>query len=126
MLGILSAKHRLWFFLWCAIVLLIYFLPGNQIKVSGWLSGLYFDKIVHFLLFFIWFTLYFFSRSIKEWEAGFRPAVAFMLFVFLGAFLEILQSKISIERSFDLMDIAANYSGGCLGYLNGKNRFKIA
>lgn len=106
------------------MILLVYFLPGNSIKAVGWFSVFHLDKLIHGLLFFIWFALYFFSGIKKNWGSFFNPRLALITFLFFGAFLEIIQSKVSSGRSFDFMDIAANYSGGLAGFFFGKKLLK--
>jgi glycopeptide antibiotics resistance protein len=119
MLPLLLRFHRGWFFLWCLVIILIYFWPGHRIPGGGFLSKYHFDKIIHFALFFTWLLLYFWSNQLQRWPNFFNTTNAIVSFFFVAISFEILQGFWGVERTFDFRDIVANCLGATIGYIQG-------
>lgn len=84
------------------------FMPANQIPSQPFLKIPHFDKIVHFLIFFVLCILLF--RPVKTFTPNYyswTPLIA-LLFAVL---LEFLQQKISKTRHSDIYDFFANTAG---------------
>jgi hypothetical protein len=74
---------------------------------EDWLTFLHFkqqDKVVHFLLFWVYTGLLYFAFKSKKVYLFFIP-------VLTGIFIEILQYSLDLGRNFDAFDILANSLG---------------
>lgn len=85
-------------------------LPSDMIEAEerDWLPKIFLkngDKVVHFILFFIFTYLLYRSAVVKSY-------VSLILFsFFIGVLIELLQYFTHQGRSFDLLDILANTIG---------------
>lgn len=80
------------------------------------------DKIVHFLMYFILMSIWFYaSKKIQEAKRRRFMIIGIVFSVFLGIILEILQKYLDIGRSFDTFDIVANITGVFFVLLINKN-----
>lgn len=105
--------------LWSAFIFFLCFLPGSALPKEDWLDKIYFDKIVHAVLYFVLFFLIIRIFSTKT-------AVAFLsassLCIVQGILIELVQGSSLIQnRSFDVWDIAANIFGVMAGIILAKN-----
>jgi VanZ family protein len=94
--------------IWLALICYGLFIPANELPTKPFLSIPYFDKIVHFGLFFILCLLLF--RPFKKLRLNpylFAPSVSLLL----AALLEVVQQTISSSRSSNLYDFMANTAG---------------
>lgn len=101
---ILFLKPIIWLMLICYGL----FIPASELPSKPFLNIPYFDKMVHFGLFFVFSLLLF--RPFKKINLNhlfFAPALS----LFLGALLEITQHIISNTRSSNFNDFLANTSG---------------
>lgn len=112
-------KYRFYFkillFLYLPLMLFITLMPVDLLadKSESWLLSLQFkneDKVAHFILFFIFTLLLFFSQlfSQKKW--------LWLLPISLGIGIELLQNAMNLGRSFDVLDIVANTLGTFAAY----------
>lgn len=112
-------KYRFYFkillFLYLPLMLFITLMPVDLLadKSESWLSSLQFkneDKVAHFILFFIFTLLLFFSQlfSQKKW--------LWLLPISVGIGIELLQNAMNLGRSFDVLDIVANTLGTFAAY----------
>ncbi len=100
-------------FLFCVytpLLFLITLLPIDliQSESSGWFEKFSFenqDKLVHFLLFFIFTLLFFFSAFTR------RNFLIWLMPLLTGILIEILQQLTGWGRTFDVFDILANAVG---------------
>jgi VanZ family protein len=95
--------------LWSGIIFIVCFLPGSALPKEDWLDKIYFDKIVHAVLYFVLFFLILRIYTAKT-PAAYLMASA--LCIVQGILIEYVQgSSIIQHRSFDIWDIAANIFG---------------
>ncbi len=94
--------------LWLAIICYALFIPAKDIPLKPFLNIPYFDKIVHFSLFFVLCVLLF--RPFKRIEMKYYFWAPFTSIIF-GAVLELIQHTISISRSTNIYDFMANATG---------------
>jgi VanZ family protein len=98
---------------WSALIFILCFLPGSALPKEDWLDKIYFDKIVHAILYFVLFFLILRIFTIKT-SAAILTATA--LCIAQGIFIELVQGSSWIQhRSFDVWDIAANVFGVFIG-----------
>ena len=86
----------------------VLFIPASEIPDQPFLKIPHFDKIVHFLLFFILCILMF--RPVKTLTLNYYFWAPLATLVF-AAVLEFLQQKITKSRHSDIYDFVANTSG---------------
>jgi VanZ family protein len=97
--------------LWIIIIALACLMPGDQLPNTSFFSKIpYFDKIVHFTMYFIFalFLMSGFSRQYGKTSAKayiFSFIVAFMF----GVMIEFIQEWVG--RSYDIYDMMANTAG---------------
>jgi VanZ family protein len=95
--------------LWSGIIFFLCLLPGNKLPKEEWLDKIYFDKIIHAVLYFI---LYFLIIRIFKKPAKTSLLFAGFLCITQGILIEFLQGSALIQnRSFDVWDIGANILG---------------
>ena len=93
---------------WLAFICYGLFLPAKDLPMKSFLKIPYFDKMVHFTLFFIFCLLLFRPfKLLKTKYLIWAPLTALIL----GAILESIQRSISHTRSSDIMDFIANATG---------------
>ncbi|MCC6583581.1 MAG: VanZ family protein [Chitinophagales bacterium] len=101
--------------LWSGIIFFLCFLPGSALPKEDWLDKIYFDKIVHAVLYFVLFFLILRIFNTKT-PAAFLTASS--LCIAQGILIEFVQGSSLIQhRSFDSWDIAANVFGVILAVL---------
>ena len=98
-------RHNFYFqatgsFLILGLVVYLHFMQPPSIEVIGFT---FFDKILHFLMFF--FTMMWFMYISKKW------LVSAVCLIVLGLILEWIQMKYIIDRSFDWFDWIADGTG---------------
>lgn len=94
--------------IWLALICYGLFLPSGHLPVKPFMKIPHFDKLVHFVLFFILCLLLF--RPFKKLRLKYyiwAPVTA----VFLGALLESLQRTLTVSRSSNFADFLANAAG---------------
>ncbi len=94
--------------IWLVLICYGLFLPVKELPMKSFLNIPYFDKLVHFILFFV--LCLFLFRPIKLLQLKqyiFAPFIS----ITLGAFLELVQHSISSSRNSDIFDFLANFSG---------------
>lgn len=95
----------------------MFFMPGKDIPSSGfwvWLNKIYFDKIVHFGLFFVLIVLIAIPilKSHLTAVSKLRAIIGFaFLAIGFGIATEFIQDRFVSGRSFDLRDWAADSLG---------------
>ena len=87
-------------------------------KVNELPSFIPYDKIAHFILYFVLFILLIFGFN-KYTESKFIFKYKYLLgsvfSLFYGLFIELFQKYIIINRHFDLFDLLANFIGILFG-----------
>ncbi|RIH63723.1 hypothetical protein D1164_18390 [Mariniphaga sediminis] len=103
-------KLKLFFkpLIWLALICYGLYIPASGLPKKPFLDIPYFDKIVHFGLFFV-FCLFLFRpfKRLKMNYLFYAPALS----LFLAAVLEAVQQTISSSRSSDFYDFLANSAG---------------
>ena len=90
--------------IWFILITILLVLPVSSFPQENWLSGIYFDKIVHFVMFAV--LVFLVCRGLfysKKWDIN--PLQAF------------LQEDFIPNRSFDWFDVVADLSGALFGYV---------
>ncbi|MCK4662689.1 MAG: VanZ family protein [Bacteroidales bacterium] len=107
-------------FIWAIIIFIICGIPSDNIEKVSFINIPYFDKFVHFILYFILTLLIisgftrFFKINIIKLKLSF---ISLIISIIYGIIIEILQKYLFIDRSFDLYDILANFSGAFLIFI---------
>ena len=108
--------------LWSGIIFFLCFLPGNALPKEDWLDKIYFDKIVHAVLYFI---LFFLIIRISEKKQTSVFVIASILCIAQGILIEFIQGSSFIQhRSFDVYDILANVVGVLIGIIATNQKHK--
>lgn len=97
--------------LWTGIISFLSLLRSNEIPVVQ-VSNI--DKIVHAFFYFVFNSLWFlfFKKQLESISKAL--AVSFLLSVFFGIGIEIMQESFTKTRQGDIMDVLANTSGAIL------------
>lgn len=106
--------------LWTIIILLATTLPSSSIPKSSLLKIPHFDKIVHFVLFFVLAILLIseFNTLRKEGKlTRLSIVIAISVSVVYGLIIELLQYYLLTTRSGSLYDFAANVLGAIVAVL---------
>jgi VanZ family protein len=98
---------------WTGIVLTLCLVQSNSLPVVKIVN---LDKYVHAFFHFVFTSLWFlFFIGSTQNKNIFRPLlIAFMLSVFFGIIIEILQGLYTTTRREDILDVAANVFGATL------------
>lgn len=95
--------------LWSAFIFFICFLPGDELPKENWLDKIHFDKIVHAGIYIVLFLLLIRIPNNKNKKTIF---IAGFICVSQGILIEFIQGTPLIKnRTFDILDIAANIVG---------------
>ena len=93
---------------WLAIICYGLYLPAGQLPKNAFLNIPYFDKIVHFILFFVFCLLLF--KPLKYLKTNYiilSPVSSLIL----AAFIELTQQWLSRSRHSNISDFIANVAG---------------
>jgi hypothetical protein len=99
---------------WALFILVLCGLPGNEISKVKFINIPYFDKFVHFFLYFV-LTLLLISENNRQ--RSFRKVtinailIAAAISLSYGGLIEILQKYLFINRSAELWDMIADSFG---------------
>ncbi|MDR3246250.1 MAG: VanZ family protein [Prevotellaceae bacterium] len=97
--------------LWIIVILIGCLMPGDNLPDKSFFSKIpHFDKIVHFMLYFI-FALFLMSGFSRQYGKTSAKAYifSFILAFALGVIIEFIQEKVG--RSYDIYDMIANTLG---------------
>ncbi len=111
---------------WFILSLILLCLPGSTIPKYPWLATIYADKWVHITLFFI--LCFLFVRPFRK--SGYKDLQRKKWFLGIvlggiayGTIMEFVQKYWIPNRSFEILDIAADSVGCLLAYLYSLKRF---
>lgn len=110
-------KHLLRNVLWCIVIFILCTLPvGDIVKTEVTIP--FFDKIVHFLMFYI-LGIFVCSELIFQTEYSYKTIslITILLVGLYGGIIELLQNYIFVYRSGDFYDLLADVLGGILGVI---------
>lgn len=102
--------------LWFLLSFYLLTLPGSSLPKYGWFDKIHGDKFVHIGMFATLVILFLFPvRSQWRFPSFIKPAliVAFAALAY-GIVMEFVQQNFVANRSFDLLDIAADGVGSFL------------
>ncbi len=94
--------------IWLILICYGLFLPAHELPLKPFLQIPYFDKMVHFTLFFVLCLLLF--RPFKTLQLK-QYFLAPLTSIAIGALLELVQHSITSSRNSDIFDFLANLSG---------------
>ncbi|GET20551.1 VanZ family protein [Prolixibacter denitrificans] len=103
---------------WFIVILYLTLTPAGDIPKLSLLSIPYFDKVVHFTMYFVMSMLlagYF--HQFKKYSNQKILLINALLLIFIGGLLEILQYELPINRDCSWGDFAANTTGAITGTL---------
>ena len=94
--------------IWLALICYGIYLPAGRLPQNAFLKIPHFDKIVHFILFFILCLLLFKPfKYLKTNHMVLSPAISFLL----AAVIEMTQHWLSSSRHSNILDFIANAAG---------------
>ncbi len=103
---------------WAILILMVCLMPGSAVPRYGFLSDLPLDKLVHAILFGVFFVL------LVKWARGQAAHLdlrqhaflaGFAIAVIYGGIIELLQETMALGREGDLPDLLADVVGVILG-----------
>ncbi len=104
---------------WFIFTVVLLCLPGSTIPKYPWLAVIHADKFVHITLFFI--LCFLFARPLRSGYSIDQRKKWFLVILFgaiaYGTIMEFVQKYWIPNRSFELLDIAADSTGSLLAYL---------
>lgn len=102
--------------IWILLILVVCTLPGKDVPHTSFFDKIHMDKIVHFGLF--GGIVFFLSLGYYQQK---KHISALTLFVFVmgaalyGLAIEYIQRYMTVDRSFDMNDVAADTLGAIAG-----------
>jgi VanZ family protein len=113
--------------LWFAISTILLVIPGNDLPKTPLINIPYFDKHVHFIMFFLLTTLFSlpfrYSTSSREYVKSWFISIMLYAIAF-GIAMEFVQKYIVPNRSFDVVDILFDTLGSSVGAIFSWNLYK--
>ena len=113
-------KYNLSGISWALFILALCGLPGNRLPDLSYWNLFSFDKIVHAFLFAILVTLLIigFKKQYLFVRLRYYSVISSVLIgILYGAFTEVLQTIVFVERTGDIYDFIANAVGCLLGII---------
>ncbi|WP_168208680.1 VanZ family protein [Chitinophaga sp. XS-30] len=103
---------------WIILILFLCTMPGSSLPSSSLFDQLHVDKIVHFFLFggtviLLAYGYYRQRQGISGWAL---LAIALVAGLY-GLIIEFIQKYFTVNRSFEIMDVAADTAGALMGAL---------
>ena len=99
---------------WAAIIMILCGLPGDDLNKVKLINIPYFDKFVHWSLYFV-FALFLISENNSQRKIGEVTynaiLIAAIISISYGALIEILQKFVFIHRGAEIWDEVANTLG---------------
>jgi VanZ family protein len=105
--------------IWLLLIAVLCIVPQNDLPEGPEIP--YFDKFVHFMLYFVLTTLSLFVFSGSKHSN--KIILISIIFVF-SFFIEIMQGILPFGRTFSLTDLLANLSGILVGLLLFQKKIK--
>ncbi|RXQ95121.1 VanZ family protein [Ancylomarina salipaludis] len=104
--------------IWAMVIFVLCSVPGNDLPHTAMFEIPYFDKMVHFGLFFVMGI--FLVAELRYQTNLSRIHIALITFAFItiyGGTIEILQERYFVDRSGDYWDLLADVAGGICSVL---------
>jgi len=99
--------------IWAIVIFILCSIPGDNLPHTSMIEIPYFDKMVHFGLFFIMGI--FLIAELRYQTKLSRISIAFITFALItiyGGVIEVLQENYFTNRSGDFWDLCADVAGG--------------
>lgn len=100
--------------LWTLFIASSCLLPASAFKSFSFDSLIQLDKLVHLILYITFVILWYLAWP--KWKRSYSY-VLLVVGIMYGVLIEILQSEMSLGRSYDIADILANTIGAILGVI---------
>ncbi|MBN2348292.1 MAG: VanZ family protein [Bacteroidales bacterium] len=103
---------------WLIIIIVLSILPGSEAKKVDLLHFNNADKVYHFILYFIFAIIFFYDLNKNPYrQASIKSAIfrIFLISLFLGVILEIVQYYFIEGRNGSFYDLLANLAGTIFG-----------
>jgi VanZ family protein len=103
--------------IWAVLILILCAIPGGSLPQVPLINIPNFDKIVHAALYFplAFFLGAEFDLSKKSILRLTGPLLTMLFVAFYGGLIEVLQDKLFINRSSDIVDFFSDVVGGLAG-----------
>lgn len=106
-----------------AFTFYLFTLPGQELPDLPWAAKINFDKIVHLGLFTV--LVFAFSYPFKKSIYNNAQRSKWFLYITLlsiayGIAIEFIQKYFVVNRSCDIIDIAADVIGSAIGYISAR------
>jgi len=107
---------------WLAVVFFLSTMKVSDMPKVPLIDIPHFDKIIHFLMYFILATAWLIDdyKKIEAFDSR-KLIIIFISSVFYGIFMELIQKVLIQERSGDFLDALANTFGVSIAFLLFKN-----
>ncbi|MEO6729977.1 MAG: VanZ family protein [Ferruginibacter sp.] len=111
---------------WFFIVLVLLCMPGNAIPSVNWMTKLYLDKWVHAGVFGLLALLFMLPVALSDMDSKeklyyfIRIAIATSVW---GLTTEFIQKYLATDRSFDLLDWAADSVGAFASFIICRKKY---
>ncbi len=98
---------------WTIFIFLGSITSGNTIDKIKWIHIPHFDKMVHFVWYFVLYLLWYSLLIVKysKWIKLISRIYIALIITIYGFLIELLQMFFAFQRSFELNDILINFSG---------------
>ncbi|MGB0850300.1 MAG: VanZ family protein [Bacteroidia bacterium] len=100
--------------LWTLFIASSCLLPASAFKSFSFDSLIQVDKLVHLVLYITFVVLWYLAWP--SWKTNYS-FILLVIGILYGVLIEILQSEMSLGRSYDVADILANTAGAILGVI---------
>ena len=111
-------KYNKWSVLWALFILILCGIPGRDIPHISFLEILSFDKFVHAGVFFVLILLtvrgFLLQTNFKSLQHS-AKFIGFIICVFYGGLMEIMQGTLFEGRTADVFDFIADSIGCTFG-----------
>jgi hypothetical protein len=114
-IGFVFNKAKTLAFAWAIFIFILCATPGEYIPEAWWMQVLSIDKLVHAILFFVLYALLLLYLK-RDSKPVYLKALWFLLCVFYGMALELMQARLFSNRSSDWYDVLANTAGVVIAF----------
>ncbi len=99
--------------MWTTFLFMVHFIPGKALPDESWMSEYHLDKIIHFVLFFLSSLVY--TQLILRT----RHSNWFLCFLISPLLFELGQSTLTLERSYEILDVLIDYAAVFVFFILG-------
>lgn len=124
----ISFKKILPGIIWLIIIVILLSLPGSAFPSKNWMSKIWLDKWVHIFLFGMLTILFclplLYNKEKLLLHSIMYIIVATLISIMVGVIMEFVQKYFIPNRSFEILDIAADSIGSIIGCVFCMQRYK--